>query len=307
MQSGVMDCFTLFAMTNLFMESKASPSLPALVTPTPWEALKNFTDARIALGRAGVSLPTAAHLAFQLAHAQARDAVHLPFDALGIESSLQGLALPTLRLHSQATNRAMYLQRPDLGRRLDAASLRALAEWQAQQGDAPGSDVAFVLVDGLSSLAIHQNAVALVSLMLQRLQADTALPWTVAPLSVVAQGRVAIGDEVGAALRANTVVVLIGERPGLSSPDSMGLYLTWAPKVGASDAARNCISNIRPDGLSIDAAAGTLHQLLVRARQQQLTGVGLKDDTDHTLSDPKKAPPHQPLISFWQSQSRDSR
>jgi ethanolamine ammonia-lyase small subunit len=262
-----------------------TPSLPALVTPTPWEALKNFTDARIALGRAGVSLPTSAHLAFQLAHAQARDAVHLPFDAHGIQTSLQALGLPTLRLHSQATDRATYLQRPDLGRRLDAASLQTLAEWQAQQGDAPGFDVAFVLVDGLSSLAIHQNAVALVSLMLQRLQADTSQPWTVAPLSVVAQGRVAVGDEVGAALRANTVVVLIGERPGLSSPDSMGLYLTWAPKVGTTDAARNCISNVRPAGLSVDAAALTLHRLLSKARQRQVTGVGLKDDVDHHVQD----------------------
>ena len=276
--------------------STTSPSLPALVTPTPWGALKNFTDARIALGRAGVSLPTAAHLAFQLAHAQARDAVHLPFDALGIESSLQGLGLPTLRLHSQATDRATYLQRPDLGRRLDAASLRALAEWQTQRGDARGFDVAFVLVDGLSSLAIHQNAVALVSLMLQRLQLDTTQPWTVAPLTVVAQGRVAIGDEVGAALRANTVVVLIGERPGLSSPDSLGIYLTWAPKVGTTDAARNCISNVRPAGLSLEAAALTLHRLLSQARQRQLTGVGLKDDADHQLADPETNRPARWLL-----------
>lgn len=280
--------------------------MAALVTPTPWDALRSFTDARIALGRAGVSLPTTAHLAFQLAHAQARDAVQLPFDALGIQADLQGLGRPTLRLHSQATDRAMYLQRPDLGRRLDAASLQALAEWQTRQGDAPGFDVAFVLVDGLSSLAIHQNAVALVTLMLQRLQLDTQ-PWTVAPLSVVAQGRVAIGDEVGAALRANTVVVLIGERPGLSSPDSLGLYLTWAPQVGTTDAARNCISNVRPAGLSIDTAAQTLHRLLAQARQRQLTGVALKDDVDHALGDPQKVPPHQAMISFWQSQSRDSR
>ncbi len=265
------------------MESQPPHSLPALVTPTPWEALKNFTDARIALGRAGVSLPTAAHLAFQLAHAQARDAVHLPFDAHGMQASLQGLGLPTLRLHSQAADRAMYLQRPDLGRRLDAASLQALAEWQARQDDPRGFDLAFVLVDGLSALALHQNAVALVALMLQRLRSDTNQPWTVAPLTVVAQGRVAIGDEVGAALRANCVVVLIGERPGLSSPDSLGLYLTWAPKVGTTDAARNCISNVRPAGLSVDTAALTLHRLLAQARQRQLTGVGLKDDVDQQL------------------------
>ena len=288
------------------MASTSLPPLPSLVTPTPWDALTNFTDARVALGRAGNSLPTVAHLAFQLAHAQARDAVHLPFDAHGIQSSLQALGLPTLRLHSQATDRDMYLQRPDLGRRLDAASLQAMAEWQTRRGDTKGFDVAFVLVDGLSSLAIHQNALPLVSLMRQRLQGDTQ-PWTVAPLTVVEQGRVAIGDEVGAALRANTVIVLIGERPGLSSPDSMGIYLTWAPKVGTTDAARNCISNIRPAGLSVDAAARTLHQLLTRARQQQLTGVGLKDDVDHALIDPQSATPHQARISFWQSQSRDSR
>ena len=260
-----------------------SATVPALVTPTPWEALKNFTDARIALGRAGVSLPTAAHLAFQLAHAQARDAVHLPFDAHGVQTSLHSLGLPTLRLHSRAIDRATYLQRPDLGRRLDAASLQTLAEWQTQQVNTAGFDVAFVLVDGLSALAIHQNAVALVALMLQRLRADTNQPWTVAPLSVVAQGRVAIGDEVGATLRANCVVVLIGERPGLSSPDSLGLYLTWAPQVGTTDAARNCISNVRPAGLSLDNAALTLHRLLAQARQRQLSGVALKDDVDQRL------------------------
>lgn len=271
------------------MNTEPSPHLPALVTPTPWDALKNFTDARIALGRAGVSLPTAAHLAFQLAHAQARDAVHLPFDALGIESGLQGLGLATLRLHSQATDRAMYLQRPDLGRRLDAASLEVLTHWRKtlQPNDnavsklgTPRFDLAFVVVDGLSALAVHQNATPLLSALLRRLQADSSQTWSIAPVAVVEQGRVAIGDEVGEQLRANIAVVLIGERPGLSSPDSLGIYLTWAPKVGTCDAARNCISNIRPAGLSIDAAARTLHQLLTKARQLQLTGVDLKDDVD---------------------------
>lgn len=289
------------------MNTKPSPAIPALVTATPWEALKNFTDARIALGRAGVSQPTGAHLAFQLAHAQARDAVHLPFDALGMESGLQGLGLPTLRLHSQATDRTLYLQRPDLGRRLDAASLKALTDWQSQHGDVPDFDVAFVLVDGLSARAIHQNAVPLVTRMLRRLQDDNRQSWTVAPLTVVSQGRVAIGDEVGATLRARTVVVLIGERPGLSSPDSMGLYLTWAPQVGTTDAARNCISNVRPAGLSVDAAAATLHTLLSQARLKQLTGVGLKDDVDHTLMDLQNPPGPQAQLPFWQSQARNSR
>jgi ethanolamine ammonia-lyase small subunit len=182
-----------------------------------------------------------------------------------------------------------------------------LAEWQSQHGATQDVDLAFVLVDGLSALAIHQNAVPLVSLMLQRLQADTSQAWTIAPLTVVAQGRVAICDEVGAALRANTVVVMIGEPPGLSSPDSMGIYLTWAPKVGTTDAARNCISNVRPAGLSVDAAAATLHRLLSQARLKQLTGVGLKDDADHALMDPQRSPRPQTQLPFRESQLHDSR
>lgn len=267
----------------------ASPA-PNLITPTPWDALRQFTDARIALGRAGVSLPTTAHLAFQLAHAQARDAVHFPFDAHGVASALQGIGLPSLMLHSQATDRAMYLQRPDLGRRLDAASLHTLAQWQAlarspahPAGDAT-FDLALVVADGLSARAIHENALPLLSNLLQHLQTDSIYGWRIAPVAVVEQGRVAIGDEVGEQLHANLVVVLIGERPGLSSPDSMGLYLTWSPRVGKSDAERNCISNVRPAGLSVDAAARTLHQLLTQARLKQLSGVGLKDDVDYAKS-----------------------
>lgn len=284
---------------------------PRLITPTPWDALRQFTDARIALGRAGVSQPTAAHLAFQLAHAQARDAVHLPFDSLGVAASLQNLGLSTRVLHSQAADRAMYLQRPDLGRRLDAPSLHTLAQWRATvqpTGDAQNGtgkvaidatlDLAFVVVDGLSALAIHQNAVPLVSATLKRLQSDTAQPWSIAPVAVVEQGRVAVGDEVGAQFKANMVVVLIGERPGLSSPDSMGIYITWAPNVGTTDAARNCISNVRPAGLSVAAAAKTLHQLLTQARLKQLTGVGLKDETDSLSQlDAHPLPSHTGLVS----------
>lgn len=269
-----------------------STTTPALITPTPWDALRQFTDARIALGRAGVSVPTRAHLAFQLAHAQARDAVHLPLDATGVAASLQTLGLTTLMLHSQAVGRATYLQRPDLGRRLDAASQQTLAQWQAAQGNA-GSvasaqpdadkaafDLALVVADGLSALAIHENALALVAALLQRLQADSTQPWRIAPVAVVEQGRVAVADEVGERLNAQMVVVLIGERPGLSSPDSLGIYLTWSPHVGTTDAQRNCISNVRPAGLSIEAAAHTLHRLLTQARIKQLSGVGLKDDVD---------------------------
>jgi ethanolamine ammonia-lyase small subunit len=264
-------------------------TLPALITATPWEGLRAFTDARIALGRAGVSQPTTAHLAFQLAHARARDAVHLPLDAHGMAASLASLGLPTLLLQSQAADRNTYLQRPDLGRRLNTPSLETLALWQSNN-TVQGFDIAFVVVDGLSPLAIHQNALPLVSVMLQRLTNDAVNTWRVAPMTVVSQGRVAVGDEVGEQLRANLVVVLIGERPGLSSPDSMGLYITWHPKVGTTDAARNCISNVRPAGLSVDAAALTLHQLLTQARAKQCTGVGLKDDVDHQITSTAEAP-----------------
>jgi ethanolamine ammonia-lyase small subunit len=251
------------------------------VIPARWEALRGYTDARIALGRAGHSQPTAAHLAFQLAHAQARDAVHLAFDADGVAASLRGLGLDTLMLHSAAPDRASYLQRPDLGRRLDAASRQRLADWRARQGgDTPRFDLAIVVADGLSALAVHQNAGPLVQALLARLRADTTQAWSVAPAAVVEQGRVAVGDETGEGLLARAVVVMIGERPGLSSPDSLGLYLTWAPTVGLNDARRNCISNVRPAGLRIEAAAAKLHQLLAQSRQLGLSGVGLKDERD---------------------------
>ena len=244
------------------------------VTPAGWTTLRRFTDARIALGRAGHSQPTAPHLAFQLAHAQARDAVHLPFDAHGVAAGVQALGLDAIHLHSAAADRATYLQRPDLGRRLDEAS-RALL----QQRQAEPVDLAFVVGDGLSALAVHQNAVPFIEATLARLQAD-AHPWTVGPVAIVEQARVAAGDETGAGLRARCVVVLIGERPGLSSPDSMGLYLTWGPMPGLTDANRNCISNVRPAGLAIEAAANKLVHLLAAARQGQISGVGLKDDAD---------------------------
>ena len=244
------------------------------VTPAGWGTLRRFTDARIALGRAGHSLPTAPHLAFQLAHAMARDAVHLPFDAHGVAAGVQALGLEAVQLHSAAADRATYLQRPDLGRRLDEASRKSL-----QQRHAAPVDLAFVVGDGLSALAIHQNAVPLIEATLRRLQGDKN-PWTVGSVAIVEQARVAVGDEAGAGLKARCVVVLIGERPGLSSPDSMGLYLTWAPQPGLTDANRNCISNVRPAGLAIEAAAAKLVHLLAAARQGQISGVGLKDDHD---------------------------
>jgi ethanolamine ammonia-lyase small subunit len=245
-----------------------------------WSALRRWTDARIALGRAGHSLPTTAQLALRLAHAEARDAVHLPFDAAGVATAIEALGVPTLRLHSAAPDRATYLQRPDLGRRLDAAALETLAE----RGAAARCDLAIVVVDGLSALAVQRHAAPLVAALLARLRADSAQHWTLAPLAVVEQGRVAIGDEVGQALRADAVAVLIGERPGLSAPDSLGIYLTWAPRPGLTDESRNCISNVRPAGLSPDAAAATLQRLLAKARRLRLSGIALKDDGDAALT-----------------------
>jgi ethanolamine ammonia-lyase small subunit len=242
----------------------------------PWQALRRFTPARIALGHTGVSQPTAAQLDFQLAHARARDAVHQALDSASLAQALAAAwpgSSPALLLHSAADNRNVYLQRPDLGRRLDAPSRSLLA---AQGGGEGRYDLAIVVADGLSALAVMQNAPPLLQALHARLAAET---WALAPLAIVEQGRVAVGDEVGELLGARLVVVLVGERPGLSSPDSMGLYLTWAPRVGLTDERRNCISNVRPAGLGHEDAAGKLHYLLGEARSRQMSGVVLKDET----------------------------
>jgi ethanolamine ammonia-lyase small subunit len=255
----------------------------ASVIGNPWHTLRQFTAARIALGRAGVSQPTAPQLEFQLAHARARDAVHLALEAEALAhafaAGLPQAPLPALLLHSAAENRGIYLQRPDLGRRLDPASRAAVQALSGPpQGDHPARpwDVAFVIADGLSALAVEQNALPFMQVLMRRLSTPS---WRVAPLAIVSQGRVAVGDEVGELLGAQAVVVLIGERPGLSSPDSMGLYLTWQPRVGLTDASRNCISNVRPAGMTYEEAAHKLHYLLSEARRRGLSGVDLKDET----------------------------
>lgn len=248
-----------------------------IVTPNPWQALRQFTAARIALGHTGVSQPTSAQLDFQLAHARARDAVHLALDTQALQTDIEAVwpgIGPCVQLHSAAADRNVYLQRPDLGRRLDDASRAALAALRA--AETRPWDVAFVVADGLSALAVAQNAAPFLQAMRERLLQD---PWSIAPPAIVLQGRVAVGDEVAELLGAKLVVVLVGERPGLSSPDSMGLYVTWAPRVGLTDERRNCISNVRPAGLRYDEAAGKLHYLLTEARRRGLTGVELKDET----------------------------
>jgi ethanolamine ammonia-lyase small subunit len=247
--------------------------------PDPWQALRQFTAARIALGACGVSQPTSAQLDFQLAHARARDAVHLALDTAGLKQALDAAwpGSPPIRLlHSAAADRDVYLQRPDLGRRLDAPSRALLAAQRGGRVDERPYGLAIVVADGLSALAVMQNAPPFMQALHARLAAET---WVLAPLVIVEQGRVAVGDEVGELLGAKIVVVLIGERPGLSSPDSMGLYITWAPRVGLTDESRNCISNVRPAGLGIDDATAKLHYLLTEARRRELTGIGLKDET----------------------------
>jgi ethanolamine ammonia-lyase small subunit len=237
----------------------------------PWAALRRFTTARVALGRAGNGLPTAAHLDFQQAHAQARDAVWSALDMPALLAALAGVvpAWPPVVVRSAVADRRTYLMRPDLGRRLAEGEAAKLPR-------APGS-VAFLLADGLCALGVQVHAPA----VLARIAAGLpAIGLEAGPVVVAGQGRVALGDVVGEAIGAAAVVVLIGERPGLSAMDSMGLYLTWAPRQGRSDAERNCISNIRPAGLSYDAAAGKALWLLRAARAMGATGVALKDEQE---------------------------
>ncbi|WP_106477000.1 ethanolamine ammonia-lyase subunit EutC [Phytohalomonas tamaricis] len=243
----------------------------ASVIDNPWRKLRAYTDARIGLGRAGGSLPTAPHLAFQLAHAQARDAVHLPLDTERMVKQLAMRFKRVVRLHSAAAERSEYLRRPDLGRRLDDVSLKQLESF-AQQG----CDVSIVVADGLSARAIHENAAPFLDHLLPMIEREN---WSLGPCALVEQARVAIGDPIGEALGARLGIVLIGERPGLSSPDSLGVYFTYAPRIGHRDSERNCISNVRPAGQSFESAARLLIYLLREADVRGVSGVQLKDDT----------------------------
>ena len=235
------------------------------------EDLRALTPARVGLGRAGASLPTDALLGFTLDPARARDAVHAAFDAQRLLDGLQGLGLQATQVSSQARSRRDYLRRPDLGRMLDPASRRAL-------GDQAGSpcQLAVVVGDGLSPAAVNVHALELVRNLVPRLtEAGAAIG-----RAVVASGaRVALGDEIGALLGARMVVMLIGERPGLSAPDSLGAYLTFGPRIGLTDAERNCVSNIHGAGLSYDEAAFKIAWLVREALARQATGIALKDES----------------------------
>ncbi|HTD44746.1 MAG TPA: ethanolamine ammonia-lyase subunit EutC [Bryobacteraceae bacterium] len=231
-----------------------------MVVENPWTGLRELTAARIALGRCGHSLPTRELLAFQLAHARARDAVYHSLD-------VSSLALhPAVVLKSAAPDRATYLRRPDLG--------RLLAQESVQRLTAGDWDAVLVVADGLSATAVHRHAAALIDALMPRLEG-----WRIAPICIVEQGRVAIGDDIGERMGARLAVVLIGERPGLSSPDSLGAYLSWAPRIGRMDAERNCVSNIRNGGLEPVLAAKQIATLMNAARDQELTGVNLKIST----------------------------
>lgn len=249
--------------------------------PLLWSDLRRFTAARVALGRAGNGQPTAAHLDFVEAHARARDAVWSALDADALDAALAPLDLATRRVASEAPDRRAYLLRPDLGRRLrDADRVRLAAE------PAPDS-FAVVIADGLCASGVQAQALPLLRALLPGLR---QAGWALAPVVVAEQARVALGDDIGAALGAAAVAVLIGERPGLTALDSMGIYLTWAPRPGRSDAERNCISNIRPGGLATAEAARKLLWLTAAARRLGATGIALKDEEPTALEAPQVAP-----------------
>jgi ethanolamine ammonia-lyase small subunit len=234
----------------------------------PWLQLKDLTPARIALGRAGGSLPTRELLAFQRAHAQARDAVQHPFNPHVLADAVSDLGLPTVVVSTAAPDRKTYLTRPDLGRCLASDSRDQLV------AQASSADIAIIVSDGLSAPAAERQALPLLKALLPLLRGEA---WTIAPVVVATHARVAIEDEVGWLLGAKAAIILLGERPGLSSPDSLGAYLVYDPRPGRTDADRNCISNIRADGLTPAAAASSIHYLLKESLRRRISGIALKD------------------------------
>jgi ethanolamine ammonia-lyase small subunit len=242
----------------------------------PWHGLRRYTPARIALGRTGGSIPTKELLDFQLAHALARDAVHQLFDARKLEGNLSSLNHPVIHLRTAAGDRQTYLLRPDRGRRL----ADSCAQFRDEASGSGGFDVSITLSDGLSAMAAHRQIPPVLTELLPLLKQSR---FTIAPLAIVPFARVALQDEIGAALGARLALILLGERPGLGSPDSLGGYLVFNPRPGRTDADRNCVSNIRPEGLPPRAAAQTLHYLISQSLRRQLSGVALKDDRDPRL------------------------
>jgi ethanolamine ammonia-lyase small subunit len=236
--------------------------------------LRAVTTARVGQERAGDGVTTREWLDFKMAHAEARDAVHAAMQVSPLLQSLRELKLDAIALESQAADRATYLRRPDLGRRLSVESAEVL------RGKKNSGDVVITICDGLSALAVERHAVPLLSQLIPKLR---EMKLGLAPMCVVRQGRVAVGDEIGALLNAKLCITLIGERPGLSAPDSLGAYLTWAPRIGCTDEARNCISNIRNEGLGYEEAAARIAWYANAAFKLGMTGVGLKDSSEKKL------------------------
>jgi len=262
---------------------KENPATPSDHRPqrTPgedgvWVGLRRLTPARIGLRRTGASLATAPLLDLKIAHARARDAVHESLDEPRLIAELVELGLPVVSVASRSKDRQQYLMRPDLGRRLASSAEATFAE----HANSVGYDIALIVTDGLSARAIQTHAKPVLADLLPALRVEG---WQIAPLVVARRGRVAIGDAIANALRADCVVVLIGERPGLSAPYSMGAYLTWQPSPQTSDADRNCISNIRPEGVGYAHAAFKLGYLIREMRFRRLSGLRLKDDSDRLL------------------------
>jgi ethanolamine ammonia-lyase small subunit len=242
-----------------------------------WARLRNFTPARIGLARAGVSIAAVPLLDFRAAHAAARDAVTIPLDVAALASRLTSMRSSVMTAVSRAGDRCEYLMRPDLGRKLSPGSAQTLA---ARKGE---YDLAIVAADGLSSIAVQRH----VTPLLERLLPALSETWRVAPIVIAEQARVGLGDAVCSALGAASVLVLIGERPGLSATDSLGAYITWAPQRGVTDADRNCVSNIRPEGVAYDEAARQIAYLLNAARAGGYSGVALKNRADEALLAPE--------------------
>ncbi|RLM24868.1 ethanolamine ammonia-lyase [Brenneria alni] len=253
-----------------------------------WEALREFTAARIALGRTGASLPTSELLKFGMAHAQARDAVHQAFDSETLARQLEREGLKTLTVYSAAESREQYLCRPDLGRRLADSSRTLLSAASGKP-----ADLLVVVGDGLSSKAVHRQALPLITALLPYL---SQLGLSLAPIVLAHQSRVALGDDIGECLQAKAVAILIGERPGLSSPDSLSVYMTWGPHTRRLESERNCISNIRPEGLDYPLAAFKLAWLLEQSFQRRVSGVQLKDESDNPALHGRITPPSSWLL-----------
>jgi ethanolamine ammonia-lyase small subunit len=247
------------------------------------ESLQQYTSARVSLGQAGPAIPTREQLRFQLDHALARDAVHAQLDVTAMLQGLEQRKMECLALRSAVASepggdRRLYLRRPDLGRTLHPDSRETLL--QSAVGAVKNPDAVFVIADGLSALAVERHALPLLDAVLDIMKRfHPAEQWSVGPVCVVSEGRVAIGDEIGDLLHAKLSIMLIGERPGLSAPDSLGVYITWNPRPGRTDAERNCISNIRHEGLHYDDAAQRIAFYIDGAKRLQATGVALKENT----------------------------